>query len=338
MKTIPHSAPWIEDDDIEAILVRAKSTYVGFSVDLEAEIAKNALLYINKKFFQTTSSGTLALYFALRHSRSSTGKNEVIISSINCWAVYNSVIQAGYDPIICDVRSESDFRADYNSIKGSITSKTSAIVITHMFGHLIEAVVLQKLKQEHPEITIIEDYASSFGATYGDGTLIGQYSDFVITSFASTKQITGGVGGGIACDQRILEFDYDRRNRGVQIALNANLSSLDQTLLLSQLKKIGIILKKKKKVIDFYSQYLKIYGYSSGCSLYRAITFQDCSNLCNRLADVGISLDIRKSVQPNISRELKQLSNNNAMQFDSYFSLPLNRIVYDEFRILALIS
>jgi perosamine synthetase len=327
MRHIPHSSPWIDDDDIEAVLNTIKSSYVGPSNSLEDEISTQIKKFIQKDKFKIVSSGTMAIYTILKFIKNKYSRKEVVISSINCWSVYNSIIQNDLRPVVCDVRSRFDFRSNFENFEKSITSETVAIIVTHMYGNLIEQSVIKKIKKKFPALIIIEDYASSFGALYSNKGKVGLFSDYVVASFASTKAVTGGIGGVVASNQSFIGDSHIFKNDD-RISLNISLSSLDQALLLSQLKKVDLILKRKQKVFDFYKRFSEFYEGEENNGMYRAITFDCVKKIEKNLKQYDLTLDIRHSVQPNISREL-ELPNSNSNEFRQYYSLPLNKDIYE---------
>lgn len=338
MIQIPHSYPWLDNSDVASVISTLNEEIVGFSDRLENLIGIEANKYIDKKHFQTVTSGSLALFLILRYLDLESDRNHVVMPSIDCWSVYNTVKYAGYEPILCDVRSTADFRSNYDNIKRCITKDTGAIIITHMFGCLIEIDIIDRLKSEFPSIVIIEDYASSFGALYNDGSRVGGNSDYVIGSFGSTKQITGGVGGIIASDHDVIKRDYDNPISDRELLINQNLSAMNQALLLSQLIKLPTILNNKALVLGFYNSFTEVYGMNESQGLYRAITFYPIDKILKYLSTHSVSMEIHNSVQPNLAKCKNSIDNYNAINFKSYKSLPLNKVMYYSLKNIGIIQ
>ena len=138
----------------------------------------------------------MALLIALR-ALGVKARDPVIMPAINCWSVYNAIMFLGAKPVVCDVRGPMDFRSCFDAIAQQVTEDVKVVIVTHMFGVLIEEEDIRRLKEEL-KLHVIEDYASSFGARYDNRSPVGRFSDFVIGSFGSTKPITSGAGGFIA--------------------------------------------------------------------------------------------------------------------------------------------
>jgi dTDP-4-amino-4,6-dideoxygalactose transaminase len=332
MLKIPHSFPYLTKSDKENVLECFEMDYVGYDENLSESIVENLKRYLDFPILEITTSASLALILILKHLRLKND-DEIILPSINCWSVYNTVILENANPILCDVRANNDFRLDYRSVANQVTQKTRAIIITHMYGVLVEEKIIQKLKKAYPDIIMIEDFSTSLFSK--EDYKLGKYSDYAIGSFGSTKPLTGGIGGVLCSKNKIIDTHYDQK-MGENLNFNVKLSRLNQTLLLSQLNSFEKYKVIKKKIVDFYSKYVLIYTDSKEDSLFRAITFNNPKLLVARLQEVGIDLDIRHSVQPNIAQELK-LEFKYAQTFLQYYSLPLNIKAYTALKEKGLI-
>jgi dTDP-4-amino-4,6-dideoxygalactose transaminase len=325
MLKIPHSYPYLTSSDKESVLECFELDYVGYDEELSEIIIKQLKKYLAFSTIQITTSASLALMLLLKHLKLES-HNEIILPAINCWSVYNTIMLENVIPVFCDVRASNDFRLNYLNVSAQITHNTRAIIITHMYGVLIEEEIIKNLKETYPNIIIIEDFSTSLFSK--EHFRLGQYSDFAIGSFGSTKPLTGGIGGVLCSKEKIVDEHYDQVMKD-NISFNVKISRLNQTLLISQLKSFSNYKLIKKKLILFYSKYVLIYTDSEETDLFRAITFDDPKDLVNELANVEISLDIRQSVQPNSAKELQISTLKNANNFSQYYSLPLNIKAYN---------
>jgi dTDP-4-amino-4,6-dideoxygalactose transaminase len=322
---VSHSYPYLREEDKLALLECFELDYVGYDEDVATHIRNKLREYLSYNYIETTPSASLALLLILKFL-DIKHDDEVILSAINCWSVYNSIIMEKATPIICDVRSCNDFRLSYKTIKDSITSKTRVVIITHMYGMLVEEEIIKKLKIDYPNIYIIEDFATSLFSK--KDFKLGIYSDFAIGSFGSTKPLTGGIGGVLCSHKKILEPHYDRYEKSL-IAFNVKISRVNQVLLLSQLNFFNEYQLIKKQIITFYQKFIKLYDSDDNIDLFRAITFDEPKALVDYLSTMDIELDIRVSVQPNLVKELNIKSKNNAYSFKKYYSIPLNIKAYE---------
>lgn len=146
----------------------------------------------NKKYGNFTYSGEMALEVALKHI--DVKDKKVIIQNNVCHRVLLSILRSGGIPIL--VKPKNEFVIDEEDLR-RITKKyrdIAAVIIIHQYG--IEA-DLKSIKKSinGKNIKIIEDIAQSWGIHN-----IGKFSDYVITSFAKSKQLSFGIGGGIFTD------------------------------------------------------------------------------------------------------------------------------------------
>ncbi len=328
MFIVPHSYPCLNKQSRKVILDCLNSDYVGHDPLVDEEIVKEFSSYLSFEYVNTTPSASISLMVILKFL-SLSRKDEVIISSINCWSVYNIIQQEGGIPVVCDVRNDMDFRASYETIKVKITDNTKVIIVNHMYGNMIEMGVLKRIKKEYPNIYIIEDFSTSMFSH--KEYRVGMYSDFSISSFGSTKPLTGGIGGLLASHKEIMDVDYSNKLQSdTHISLNIKLSRLNQVLILQQIRDYYNYQQMKKKIIGFYSEFVDIYAENTN-DLFRAITFCDVSDLKKYLKRKEIELDMRNSVQPNLTKHDRLENNINAYNFKEYLSLPLNIKAYEAF-------
>lgn len=332
MYLIPHSYPYLTKEDKKNVLSCFEKEYVGFDENLEKEIISKLKSDYRYNHIHTTPSCSVSLTLILKHLNLNS-EDEIIMSAINCWSVYNIIANENCRPIICDVRSSKDFRADFKTIKSAITSRTKAIIITHMYGVLVEEKIIKRIRKKYPHIVIIEDFSTSL--SLGKNKRIGRYSDYGISSFGSTKPLTGGIGGFIASKNIFFNTSYDQKASDL-LSFNIKISRLNQALLLSQLDSIERYRLIKKQLLTFYSKFTLIYG-KDEYNLFRAITFKNPDKILKFLKKHKLELDFRDSVQPNLSKELGLTSLKNSFNFDKYYSLPLNIVAFNQLEKKGLI-
>ncbi len=324
MLKIPHSYPHLSETDKLAVLECFDKDYVGYDNLVTDEI--NAILkkYFSYKYMELTTSASLAILIIFKYLKIKPS-DEIIISAINCWSVYNTIIMENGTPILCDVRSKRDFRPSFDTISAKITQNTKIIFITHMYGVLVEKDLIKKLKLQYPHIHIVEDFSTTYFSK--NEYNLGEYSDFGVGSFGSTKPFTGGIGGILYSHLLTFDTHYDQQ-KGNAITFNTKISRLNQALLLSQLKTYNEYYTIKQKLLIFYCKFVVIYeSYSS--DLFRAITFDKPYKIIEYLKKFEIELDVRESVQPNLMKELGTENRGNALSFEAYYSLPLNIKAYE---------
>ena len=101
-------------------------------------------------------------------------------------------MQFGVVPIFCDTLDNGNISPE--AITGAITSRTKAIVITHMWGMPCNMRAICDILRNHPKILLIEDCSHAHGAKI-DGQLVGTFGDAAAWSLQGQKIISGGEGG-----------------------------------------------------------------------------------------------------------------------------------------------
>jgi len=338
MKIIPHSYPFFIGNEKEMITKYLDKEYIGYSNELNNNIKDLLKEFFNYNFVFFTPSASLSLLLILKIiKRMMSNKNEIIISGINCWSVYNTLKIENFIPIIVDIRNKKDFRTSYEKIKKKITENTAVIIITHMFGAFVEEKIIKQLKNEYPNIIIIEDFSTSF---MGQKNL-GNYSDFGIVSFGSTKPISAGCGGALLSNFDVFNEHYDSFIQD-KLTFNIKTSVFEQLLLINQLRNIKKINNMRIKILSFYKKFLNIYNPLNSI-LFRIIIFEEdnfknLKNLEMFLQKYGIKLDKRESVQPNLIKELKLSELKNAFYFKKYYSMPNNFLFFKVLKEKGLIN
>ena len=101
-------------------------------------------------------------------------------------------MQFGVVPIFCDTLDNGNISPE--AITAAITSRTKAIVITHMWGLPCNMRAICDILQNHPNVLLIEDCSHAHGAKI-DGQLVGTFGDAAAWSLQGQKIISGGEGG-----------------------------------------------------------------------------------------------------------------------------------------------
>ena len=156
---------------------------------------------------------------------------------------------------------------DPEKVIKKISKKTSAIIITHIYGLPVD---LQKIINvaKKKNIKIIEDAAEVIGLKYKN-RMCGSFGDVSTFSFYANKHITTGEGGMIVTNKkdiyekckslRNLSFSksyFDRYNHD-DIGWNYRMTNMQAALGCGQLKSINKIVKRKREIGNLYYKHLK---------------------------------------------------------------------------------
>lgn len=170
---------------------------LGKDVDsFEKKISK----YNNKKFSVGVSSGTNALYLALKTLGISKG-DEVIVPCMSWYSTFTAVTMLGAIPIGVDI--SDDLQLDQTKIIESITKKTKAMIYVHFTGLSKSLTYLKKICNKK-KLFLVEDCAQSFGAKT-NGIKVGHYSDIASYSMNPMKVFAAiGDAGFISMNKKKL--------------------------------------------------------------------------------------------------------------------------------------
>jgi dTDP-4-amino-4,6-dideoxygalactose transaminase len=151
-----------------------------------------------RRFALATNGGTAALMLSVHGAEVQPG-DEVIGSPFTWGASVSCALQCGAIPIFADVDEET-FTLDPQSVERRITPRTRAIVVVHIFGGPADMNGLLDVARRHG-LALIEDCAQATGAFYR-GKRVGALGDFGAFSLQASKNLTGGEGGILICDDR----------------------------------------------------------------------------------------------------------------------------------------
>lgn len=332
---IPHNKPYTSKNTYESVKNVLTSGWINYG-DISKKVEKklSKLVYHKRKNMILTSNGSSGLYLALKALKIKDG-DEVIIPSYTCTAVLNAVKLANAIPVICDVSIDNlSFTEDI--IKQYITTKTKAIIIVHTFGIPCEIEEIQKFG-----IPIIEDCSQSLGSFFKDGTHTGSKGDLSVFSFYATKMLTGGIGGAVGSkDVNIMNFLNDYINfdmpKTYKERFNFQISDINSAVILSGLKDLNKILKKKEKIAKayeklIYSKYNSIIGINNYRYLLKFGNNKDLKRFKEYLDLKGI-----KSIIPIENFELLhnylKINDNNFKNSESLSKTILSIPIYSELK------
>jgi perosamine synthetase len=141
----------------------------------------------------STEYGRMALYFILKSLDLPPG-SEIIVPALTFWVVPEIVRVAGFKPVFADI-DPATFTLDPAAAERAVTSKTSAILPTHLYGLACDLDPIMDLARRRG-LKVIEDCAHSLGATYR-GKMVGTFGDASFFSFQGFKPLNT-FGGGLA--------------------------------------------------------------------------------------------------------------------------------------------
>lgn len=141
----------------------------------------------------STEYGRMALYFILKALDLPAGC-EIIVPALTFWVVPEITRVAGLVPVFADVDPVT-FTLSPSAVERAITSRTRAILPTHLYGMACDMDAILDIARRH-DLKVIEDCAHSLGAEYR-GKMVGTLGDASFFSFQAFKPLNT-YGGGMA--------------------------------------------------------------------------------------------------------------------------------------------
>ncbi len=214
------------------------------------------------RFALAVSSGTAALFSALLATEAGPG-DEVIVSSYSWPQSAAPVLFTGATPVFADIRHDT-LNMDPASAASLVSSKTSAIMPVHLFGHTADMPELEKLANA-ADAFLISDAAHGLGAKL-HGRPIGGWGDISCFSLGRGKLVSGGEGGVLTTNNEALYekmvamTQHPERLRRIKgpgpwlggMGLNFRLHPLAAVLALADLETMEEKINRRRQVLDSF--------------------------------------------------------------------------------------
>ena len=258
-----------DEEDIEIVSnVIKRGEYWAIGPEIE-EFENSLTNYVGCKYSVAFNSGTSALHAVLlAHGIKKT--DEIIVPSFSFISTANAVLFVNGRPIFSDIEEET-FGLDPEVLDQKITPKTKAIIPMDYGGQSCKIFELNKIANEN-NLVLIEDAAEALGASTKDKK-VGSVSETSIFSFCGNKVLTTGEGGAaVTNSSEIYEklkllrshgridkenyFDNPSSPEYLGIGYNWRMSSITAALGLSQIRKLGKLIKMRQENAEYISSKL----------------------------------------------------------------------------------
>ncbi|MFQ5964414.1 MAG: DegT/DnrJ/EryC1/StrS family aminotransferase [Candidatus Scalinduaceae bacterium] len=283
---IPITKPVFDEEDKRAISRPLETGWIvqGPNVkEFEELFAKS----VNVKHAVATSSCTTALHLGLLALGVSPG-DEVIVPSFTFIATVNAVEYCQAKPVFCDIELRT-FNMDVNMLeeickRKAQNKKLKAIVPVSLFGLCADMPAICEIADKYG-LKVLEDSACAFGAYVPFNGLSknrlchsGTFGYGGCFSFHPRKSITTGEGGiFISNDEQLSKLVRKLRDHGASksdlerhinkggtllpdyniLGYNYRMTDIQGALGVSQMKKAGDIINKRRKIAERYDEALK---------------------------------------------------------------------------------
>jgi len=248
-------------EEIDAAIAETieNSAYIGGpSVSrFEAEFAA----FQQSEFCVGVGNGTDALEIVIE-ALGLEPQSEIIVPANTFIATAEAVSRCGHKVVFCD-HDSANMTISVEDVARRITSKTSAIIAVHLYGHPCDMNALLGIADKH-KLAVIEDSAQAHGAEYR-GRRVGSIARAGTFSFFPGKNLGAfGDGGAITTNDneiaercrrianhgRLQKFDHDI------VGGNSRLDAMQAAILSVKLKYLDRWTEQRIRVAKHYRERL----------------------------------------------------------------------------------
>lgn len=242
------------------------------------EFEKKLSEYLGVKYVIGVGSGYDALKIIFRSyiELGLLNKGDEIVVPANTYiATILPVTENYFKPVFVEPDINT-YNIDVNLIERSITERTRAVVVVHLYGRACWDNELKRLKEKY-NLLIFEDNAHALGAEvininntgYKEYKKTGSLGDAAAMSFYPTKNLGAlGDGGAVATnDKNLAEVvkairNYGSLEKNIHLfkGVNSRLDEIQAAFLIVKLKYLEKQLEEKRKIADYYLNKLNCPG------------------------------------------------------------------------------
>jgi perosamine synthetase len=265
IKSIPWWSPQTTANDYKFVKKVLQSNYLNEG-EVTEEFERKLARLLNVKYSLATTSGTIAIFLALKALKVGVG-DEIIIPDITFIATCNAVMLTGARPVLVDVDPET-LNINPQAIEKAITKKTRVIIPVHVSGRACQMKEILDIAKRN-NLRIVEDAAEAILSKY-NGKYLGTLGDLGCFSFSPNKTISTGQGGLVVTNNKelFLELiklkDHGRSKRGTggddiheSVGFNFKFTNLQAAVGLGQLTKLLDRIKVQKQINRIYKENLQ---------------------------------------------------------------------------------
>lgn len=230
-----------------------------------AELEEKLAAYAGAKHCVSVANGTDALQIALMALGVGPG-DEVITPGFTYIATAEAAAILGAKVVYVDIEPVS-YNMDPALLEAAITPRTKAILPVSLYGQCADYDAINAIAARHG-ITVIEDAAQSFGASY-KGRKSCNLTTIACTSFFPSKPLgCYGDGGAVFTSdpelanviRQIARHGQEKRYYHVRIGMNSRLDTLQAAILLPKLEILDDEIAARQRIADTYAVALRTIG------------------------------------------------------------------------------
>jgi dTDP-4-amino-4,6-dideoxygalactose transaminase len=250
------------------------------------------------------------------------GGDEVIVPSNTYIATWLAVSNVGAIPVPVEPRIET-YNIDPSRIQDSITSRTKAIIVVHLYGQPCDMDPINEIADSF-RLKVIEDSAQAHGAKY-KGKRVGGLGDASGFSFYPSKNLGAlGDGGAVTTNDPELTIKVNLlRNYGSKTkyqnevkGFNSRLDELQAAFLIEKLKVLDKQNEERRKIASIYLEHLAYFeeitlpvipDWAEPVWHQFVIRHHKRNDLINNLKKAGIGTMIHYPIPPHLQLAYKEM-------------------------------
>ena len=226
-----------------------------------AELEQRLTAYTGARHCIAVASGTEALLIAMMALGVKSG-DEVVTTPFTFAATAEMIVLLGAKPVFADVEQDTA-NIDAKGVEAAITPRTRAIMPVSLYGQPADMDEINAIAERHG-ITVIEDAAQSFGATY-KGRRSCNLSTIGCTSFFPSKPLgCYGDGGALFCsDDALAKVMREIRVHGqagryhhTRIGVGGRIDTIQCAVLLAKLERFDWEVGQRMTIGAHYDEVL----------------------------------------------------------------------------------
>lgn len=186
--------PFYSQDVEEQIIQRVREGNID-AVEVDPLIKEVETIFTNSYcqgehgiFCGSGTDALLTAYFSLGLEYGA----EVLVPTNTFRTTVTPLLLLNLRPVLCDSNPETG-GIDLDDAKARITSRTRALVITHLWGHPVNCRNAQAIAEKYG-LALVEDCSHAHGATW-EGQPVGTFGDVAAFSLGTKKMVSGGTAG-----------------------------------------------------------------------------------------------------------------------------------------------
>lgn len=216
--------------------------------------------WVGTRYAIATSSCTGALHMGL--AALDIGRDdEVILADTNWIATASPITYLGAKPVFVDILPDT-WCIDPDLAERAVTTRTKAIMATHLYGNLCEMDRLLDIADRHG-VALVEDAAEAIGSKWRNNRA-GSIGSFGVFSFHGTKTLTTGEGGMFVTNdgdlyEKVLTLSNHGRARSQtrqfwpnEIGFKYKMANIQAAMGCAQLERIEELVERKREIFTYY--------------------------------------------------------------------------------------